>query len=567
MLLVLALGSMGCSQLPLSRAPQNKVGQNSDESTQSYEIADGLEFLKHFKAWDFKKAPLTLGIEVEAVVPNTVSDPDVLHIIMNQIHAQHPKAVIKQINASSLEYQSSRTSPTYIYKTDRDKSINPPAGFRGIELISPILRTQHDVEVFYKILEQLHQQLRLTAAPMSAGVHVHIGFPKAQSEELSLLGWLFDSIEAQVHDKFKTILPRLKWANYTDAKVKELYKNKDKQLRQQPKPLDHKAEPHDNEFFKPTWSKHYGLNFTSLPKLGTVEFRFANSSTNVAKVRGFVNFTSTLVKAVRSHDPRLIKFLEQHRNRRALPLEKLVQALDIKVDFQAFDYKEVEQFFALSKNLNTSNKYGNNHLVEAVFSGDHRLVEVLLKNGASLATAELNIKKTNKHDDLLSRALMSGNPRVLKLLFQYGLKAKKARITKAIESLVYAGQRTLLLEVLRIAPRGAVTEQHLSMAIQRKDALMVQDIVATGLPLTYKHLHEATSLHAEAILDILLEAGAVVNNKILSYANTYASFVIIDKLVAAREQQRTQSSPQFIKKCWQLLSGKAPLQANPSPAR
>lgn len=410
-------------------------------------VQEALELINYYTPWQFKKPP-TLGIEVEGLVPDkpALDNYALANLIKQQISTQHVMVNIlasadNQVQyyrahqpTSKLDELRQKTTPPYLYKLVTEASVSPPPDWRSLELVSPILRDQQDLNTFYHVLTHLHTKARFTAAPMIAGVHVHIGFEQARIEELLLLGWLFALVEDQVYQRFRVFKSRDKWAAQTSKHTQEIYRSKLQALQQmkaqaktppgQSLLSPYQAEAWRQELLNST--DNHGLNFVNLDSLQTLEFRFANSTTHIHQIKALVQFVTALVRAVRSQDKKLIELLTQHHNSAdaTLSLDKLLAALGLELDASLFQHQQVDELYQNIHPLKTRRLYQKKHLHLAVRSGDAELTRLLLKYSLDLQTFNEHLELRDPEGDLVHKAIRSGSVATLKLLLRQSLKLK-----------------------------------------------------------------------------------------------------------------------------------------------
>jgi Putative amidoligase enzyme len=76
--------------------------------------------------------------------------------------------------------------------------------------------------------------------------------------------------------------------------------------------------------------RYWALNVHSLFQFGTVEIRFANSTTDLEKIEKFLDFSRKIVRAVRTKDTRLLGLLVKYRDDN-IPLQELATELDMEL--------------------------------------------------------------------------------------------------------------------------------------------------------------------------------------------------------------------------------------------
>lgn len=318
----------------------------------------GAKFLNGYEAFDFSRNPMTTGVEVEFIAPmksknhemeitDYTDNADVFitnlqdkieadrqkrgrvrerlaQIVQRRIQEEFPniEVLITQITIyKEYEYivHYELNGRTYEYAVKHDGTIKPPPVHIGVELNSPKLYTQQDINLFYDILRILKTEGNAKTS-YTAGVHVHIGFPEAHPHEIALALSLFAAFEQQIHNAF-SVLPerRRKYAEFTEYKALSFLRKTD-----------------NNSFTirdiqEPISIKGHGLNIiSSFQKFGTVEFRLFNSSLSPRQIGQMIDFAQSFIRAIREKDPKLVKLVTENRKLEDLPFEQLAEAIGME---------------------------------------------------------------------------------------------------------------------------------------------------------------------------------------------------------------------------------------------
>lgn len=274
----------------------------------------GAQFLDAYTGFDFNDHPMTIGIEVEGVVGRKIGRNGLATLVASELAAVYPN---QQVTLDRGVVQYYRNGDLYRYWIADDSTIQNRTGEESVEIIAPILRNEEDLQVFFRVLDKLKVEGGMRADPTSAGVHVHVGFPEARPAEIGLLALIFAMIEKDTFKSFSVVKSRQnQWAQLTSQDLKVLFhlKNIDG--------LKVESFLGDNED-----ARFHGLNFWSLKKYGTVEFRLFNSSVNKDEIDLMVKFSTALVKAVREKDQRLVHLLEEHSLDRVATFSELSKSL------------------------------------------------------------------------------------------------------------------------------------------------------------------------------------------------------------------------------------------------
>ncbi|MCH2535002.1 MAG: amidoligase family protein [Bdellovibrionales bacterium] len=278
---------------------------------------------KFYHAYKPSKEPITVGIEVEALVPTKIGLSGIVKILESEIQKTYGEVFVDHRPDSLIEYRVSyyKSGTQYTYQVHRGWH-GTNKKFIDAEISSPIVRDKNDLDFFLNTLNILKRKVKLKAQPSQAGVHVHFGFSKTSEAELGFLITLFSVLEKQILQTFSTTNSRQnRYTNTSSESLLYYLQNTPvNQLRL-------------NSMYSVVSEKkkNYALNILSLQKYETVEMRLFNSSVNASHVLQMVNFTVGFMNAVRSKDPRLTQFLMSNKNSHQLDLQELAKALDLPI--------------------------------------------------------------------------------------------------------------------------------------------------------------------------------------------------------------------------------------------
>ncbi len=311
----------------------------------------GAKFLKGYKPFDFRKHPMTVGVEVELITPVKVKyrngsrsyqEPLNLNelnlegatqrgqvrerlaqIIYNTIQKKFPYiqlGIKRDYLLGEYEYtvQYKLNDRLYEYEVKEDISIEAPPVYIGVEIASPKLYNQKDIKLFYDILKELRAEGKVKTSFLS-GVHVHVGFPHANPQEVALTLALFSQFEKQIYTAF-SVLPyrRTEYANFVGDKTLHFLQQKDIFTI--------------NDLIGIVKDRNQGLNIRPLKDgdFKTLEFRLFNSSFKSAEIDRMIKFSRAFVKSIREKHPQLLKLIFENRDLEAVPFKTLVEILGLK---------------------------------------------------------------------------------------------------------------------------------------------------------------------------------------------------------------------------------------------
>lgn len=289
--------------------------------TQSRTIFSSTEIQRLFDAYepfDFEAQPITNGIELEGYIRDSVTLGELKRKIKS-LFSEIPEDVFIAPQLPDPTYF--KGDDEYVYKIER-AGLPFLNGNQDLELISPVLRDHSDVEFFYRTVEAIKEE-GARSYESEAGVHIHVGFPDAKVEEVALLLYLQFLIEEIVYKKFAVSSNRERaWARKISdnvSRIRNLLKLRSVRDISKEKGVS-------------------GIEIVSLNSIGTVEFRFFNSSFDPFQIEIMRTFVNKLVKLVRTKDPRLVELLIQYSRTGELDSNKFMSVLEL-------DFKEGGRFF------------------------------------------------------------------------------------------------------------------------------------------------------------------------------------------------------------------------------
>ena len=163
------------------------------------------------------------------------------------------------------------------WNAQRDASIQPPAGFYGVEIVSPVLRGEDGLRQVVAVCKWL-KSLRARVNG-STGMHVHVGFAGQTSKRIGMLVGLMAFHEVAFYSVTGTKAREL--ANYArPIKADESFK----------------AVAAQNGTVRGT-QRYRSLNLNNLGHgKNTVEFRTFAGTTNYIKAVGYIRMCLALVE-------------------------------------------------------------------------------------------------------------------------------------------------------------------------------------------------------------------------------------------------------------------------------
>jgi hypothetical protein len=184
----------------------------------------------------------------------------------------------------------------------------------GVEIVSPILRTTDDQDLFLRAVSDL-KAAGMASDATTAGVHVHVGLPDIKAHEIIRIGGVFSRIEGQLAEMFSFAnqTERAKFAGATREDFEHVEAaflgSSKKTLGEIVSSVVTKFD--QDEFYMLVGERYRMLNWQSYKRHGTVEFRLFNSTLNEDGLRLMQDFSSRLVAALQSPESPLFRYLKE----------------------------------------------------------------------------------------------------------------------------------------------------------------------------------------------------------------------------------------------------------------
>ena len=285
-----------------------------------------------FEPYDYTKNPITMGIEVELLAPSQFTLKEIAYKAESLAARLYPDSrvwlkeptVLAEDDWTIVIKNQNNDESEIVITTERGLEVDRK--HFGIEIKSPIIRSEMDLHIFLKFLESLAISADLKASPSTAGIHVHVGFDDSSPHELLLLTHFFARIEGQLHRDFGVHKDRLEATKPTSPHLHAMFQSAD--LGQ----LDMNdilafPETHGGELMS---FRGRGLNIYSLLKRPTAELRIFNSTLNIKHIFFYALFGSKFIQAFRKKDPKLFDLFMTYPET-AVPIELILPIIGIEV--------------------------------------------------------------------------------------------------------------------------------------------------------------------------------------------------------------------------------------------
>ncbi len=310
---------------------------------------------KGYEGDRLSKDDRTVGLELEGVYPARQGRLRAAEATRDRLKQLYPdvKVTIKKVWVKlepGYVVSYNLNGQLYEYKFVADPSIipyhkRPLAAFNKtpVEIVSPILRTPEDKATYYSILEVMLER-GFYQIPGKTGLHVHVGVgmqePTRTTYVSQTIAETFAKVELDLINELKIDKNRLENFVVPLREVPGILRRAYLQTLQERRILVGLKS-----------LRNQAVNFQSLEKYGTVEFRIANGTSSIPEIKAIVDFFQSMTHAIESkqqafadwflsEDPgnNSLKSLAQ-----ALNVEMPRGALDLESRFQSLSQKEYEQ--------------------------------------------------------------------------------------------------------------------------------------------------------------------------------------------------------------------------------
>jgi hypothetical protein len=166
----------------------------------------------------------------------------------------------------------------------------PADGNYSVELVTPILKYDEDVEKLQEIIRKLRHAGAVSESRLKCGIHIHIGAEKHTPATLKNLVNLMASKEDLIYKSLQIDPARVRYCRKINEDLIETINIK------KPETLAELADIWYSSYGVESRERHYhtsryhGLNLHSTFTRGTIEFRLFNGTMHAGKIRSYIVF-------------------------------------------------------------------------------------------------------------------------------------------------------------------------------------------------------------------------------------------------------------------------------------
>lgn len=175
-------------------------------------------------------------------------------------------------------------------KSDKGKLTAVSNRDYSVELVTPILKYDEDIEVLQELIRRLRKVGAVSDSKLQCGIHIHIGAKGHTPNTLKNLVNLMAAKEDLIYKSLEIDPARVRFCQKVNENLIETINKK------RPKTLEQLADIWYSDYGVENRERHYhtsryhGLNLHSTFTKGTIEFRLFNGTLHAGKIRSYIVF-------------------------------------------------------------------------------------------------------------------------------------------------------------------------------------------------------------------------------------------------------------------------------------
>lgn len=233
----------------------------------------------------------TIGIEIEMT---GITRGQAAKIVAEYLNAKIEKTNdgydTHKIIAPDNRVWKIMSDASILTRKKEDKKIVLASKHYSVELVSPILKYDEDIDILQELIRRLRKAGAISDSQYQCGIHIHIGANKHTPNTLKNLVNLMASKEELIYKSLEVDEERARYC-------KKLNENLIETINQRkPKTIQSLADIWYGDFGVENRNRHYhssryhGLNLHSTFTKGTIEFRLFNGTLHAGKIRSYIVF-------------------------------------------------------------------------------------------------------------------------------------------------------------------------------------------------------------------------------------------------------------------------------------
>lgn len=175
-------------------------------------------------------------------------------------------------------------------KSDKGKLTTVSNRDYSVELVTPILKYDEDIENLQELIRRLRKAGAVSDSKLQCGIHIHIGAKGHTPNTLKNLVNLMAAKENLIYKSLEIDPARVRFCQKVNENLIETINKK------RPKTLEQIADIWYSDYGVENRERHYhtsryhGLNLHSTFTKGTIEFRLFNGTLHAGKIRSYIVF-------------------------------------------------------------------------------------------------------------------------------------------------------------------------------------------------------------------------------------------------------------------------------------
>jgi hypothetical protein len=172
----------------------------------------------------------------------------------------------------------------------QDGELVSASGLYSVELVSPILNYDNDIETLQEIIRLLRKAGAVSESYLQCGIHIHIGAQNHTPNTLKNLINLMASKEDLIYKSLEVDPVRMRYCQKVNEDLIETINKKKPQTLSQLADLWYSGYSRESRERHYHSSRYHGINYHSIFTNGTIEFRFFNGCLHAGKIRSWIVF-------------------------------------------------------------------------------------------------------------------------------------------------------------------------------------------------------------------------------------------------------------------------------------
>jgi hypothetical protein len=233
----------------------------------------------------------TIGIEIEMTGITRAKAAEITSTLLGgEAHRTFDSYDTYEITASDRRvWKIMSDSSIKTMKKENGKLTSADRSY-SVELVSPILKYDQDIETLQEIIRQLRYAGAISESHLQCGIHIHIGAKEHTPNTLKNLVNLMAAKEDLIYKSLEIDPARVRYCQKVNEDLIETINKKKPKTLSQLADIWYSGYGVENRGRHYHTSRYHGLNLHSTFTKGTIEFRLFNGTLHAGKIRSYIVF-------------------------------------------------------------------------------------------------------------------------------------------------------------------------------------------------------------------------------------------------------------------------------------